>query len=85
MPQLPWWSGNRFAFNIVFGTTGSMMIFTMYKQQKRRKKMEEKYGQLTEQEKIALQYIDKRLMEKRWRDHLKVMGVQSQLVTSDSK
>ena len=77
MPQLPWWSGNRFAFNVVFGTTGAVMIFTMYKQNKRRKLLEAKYGDLTEQEKTALKYIDKRLMEKRWREHLKVMGVQS--------
>ena len=68
-------SGTKFAFTLVFGSFASLTTFSVYKQWQGKRKLEEKYSDLSETEKIALEYIEKKLMEKRWREHFQVIGV----------
>ena len=71
--QLPM-SGWKFAIQLFGGCGFSFVAYHGYKNMKNDWILDKKYQQLTDQEKLIVEYLDNKLLEQRWRAHFEKLG-----------
>ena len=71
--QLPL-SGWKFATQLFGGMGFSYVIWHWYQNKKQDWILAKQYEQLTEREKLIVEYLDKKLLEQRWREHFESLG-----------
>ena len=71
--QLPL-SGWKFALELVGGLGFSFVAICYYRNAKNEWILNRKYQQLTDREKLIVEYVDNKLLEQRWRDHFEKLG-----------
>jgi len=63
-----------FTFTLLGGFAFSTVTWYYYKNAKNDWVLNKKYQQLTDREKLIVEYLDNKLLEQRWRDHFEKLG-----------